>query len=103
MQVILREAVGWLSVLVALGGFVVCATQLGRVRWAGVLMGGFGLQALVSVFYRFFSLLASRSTTPPGIGAGLALVSLIGVLGSVAIVVGVAGLLSEARRAGRPG
>ncbi len=101
MQVILREAVGWLSVLIALGGFVVCATQLGRVRWAGVLVGGFGLQALVSIFYRVFSLFAMRATTA-GIGAGLALVSLIGVLGSVAIVVGVAGLLSEARRAGRP-
>jgi hypothetical protein len=51
-------------------------------------MGGFGLQALVSVFYRVFSLFAMRGTTA-GIGAGLALVSLIGLLGSVAIVVGV--------------
>lgn len=99
MELLLREAVGWLSVLVSVGGLAVCALQLGRVRWAGVLMGGFALQALVSAFYRLFTLLALRAHGA-GLGAALALVSLVGVAGDVAIVVGVAGLLAERRRAG---
>jgi hypothetical protein len=96
---ILREAVGWLSVIVALAGAGVCAAQLGRVRFAGVLMGGFALQALVSAFYRVFSLLALRGSAS-GLTAGLAAVSLVGLLGSAIVVAGVAGLLAELRRAG---
>ena len=99
MELLLREAVGWLSVLVSMGGLAVCALQLGRVRWAGVLLGGFALQALVSAFYRVFTLLAMRAGGGRGLGAALSLVSLLGVLGDVAVVVGVAGLLSELRRA----
>lgn len=98
MEIVLREAVGWLSVLVSVAGLVVCALQLGRLRWAGVLMGGFALEALVSAFYRVFTLLALRAGGA-GLGAALSLVSLIGVLGHVAIVVGVAGLLADLRRA----
>jgi len=97
VPVLLREAVGWLSVVVSLGGLAVSALHLGRVRWAGVLTTGFALQALVSCFYRLFTLVALR---PAGLGAALALVSLVGVAGNVAIVAGVAGILFEARRPG---
>jgi hypothetical protein len=99
VELILREAVGWMSVLVSLAGAGVCAAQLGRVRRAGLLMAGFGLQALVSGFYRLLTLLSIRGAAS-GLAAGLALVSLLSVLGGVAVVVGVAGLLSDQRRAG---
>jgi hypothetical protein len=99
VEVILREAVGWMSVLVSLAGAAVCGAQLGRVRRAGLLMAGFGLQALVSGFYRLFTLLAIRGAAS-GLGAGLAVVSLVSVLGGVAVVAGVAGLLADLRRAG---
>ncbi len=99
MDTVLREAVGWLSVLVSLAGAGVCAAQLGRVRRAGLLMAGFGLQALVSAFYRLFTLLALHGSAS-GLGAGLAVVSLVSVLGGAAVVAGVAGLLADLRRAG---
>jgi hypothetical protein len=98
VELLLREAVGWLSVLVSMAGLAVCALQFGRVRWAGVLLAGFALQALVSAFYRALTLLA-LGAGGRGLGAALSLVSLLGVLGDVAVVVGVAGLLSELRRA----
>jgi hypothetical protein len=100
METILREAVGWLSVLVSAAGAVVCIARLGRVRFAGVLAAGFGLQALVSTFYRLFTLLALRGGAAASLGAGLAAVSLVGVLANALIVVGVAGLLTDLGRGG---
>jgi hypothetical protein len=101
VETVLREAVGWLSVLVSLSGAAVCAAQLGRVRRAGLLMAGFGLQALVSGFYRLFTLLPIRGSAS-GLGAGLAAVSLVSVLGGAMVVAGVAGVLADLRRGGPP-
>jgi len=106
MDTIVRDGLGWLSVLVSLGAAAFCATRLGRVPWAGVLMAGFGLQALVSVFFRVVTLFAGHGLS--SLGPGLALASLLGIAGHVTIVVGVVGLLSQPgpaprRRPGDPG
>jgi hypothetical protein len=92
MDMILREAIGWLSVLVSLGAAAFCATRLGRVPWAGALLAGFALQALVSAFFRVVTLFAGHGLS--SLGPSLALASLLGIAGQVTIVAGVVGLLS---------
>jgi hypothetical protein len=91
--------VAWLHLLPTVAGLVVSLASLGRSRWAAVLAAGFACQLLAQLFYRvatwFFATGLMRAAGP---GAGLALASLIGFAGAVAIVVGVAGLLHERRR-----
>jgi hypothetical protein len=93
------ELFAWLHLLPALAGFVVSVSNLGRSRWAAVLAAGFAGQVLAQLFYRVATrLLVGGMMRPGGAGAGLALASLIGLAAAVAIVVGVAGLLRDARK-----
>jgi hypothetical protein len=88
----------WLSILILLAGVAVCAIYLTRVRWAAVLMTGFALQALWLSFARFLALLA-RHGVFAGSRGGYVLASLLGMLGSAVLVVGVSGVLTELVRA----
>ncbi len=97
---VLRELTGWLHVLLSLAGVIVCALHLGRSRWIWALMGGFGLEAATSVFYRAAMLVMGRGgMSPTSLGAAFFFASVVGLLGQAAIVGGLAGLLFE----GRPG
>jgi hypothetical protein len=92
------ELFGWLHLLPSIAGFAISLASLGRSRWAAVLTLGFGAQVLAQLFYRVASrLFVGGLMRPGGAGAGLAMAGLIGLLGAVAIVVGVAGLLREGR------
>ncbi len=96
-MLILREGLGWLSFLILLLGAVVCTTYLTRVRWAAVLVGGFGLQAAWSGFSRVGSILI-RYGFYGGTRYTLGLASLAGLLGSALLVVGILGVLAEHAR-----
>ena len=93
----LQEAFGWLGVLLTFTGAVVSGLNLGRSRWAWWFLGGFLAEATVSAFYRVMGLaMRSHAIEVASVGAAYALASLIGLAGRVAIVRGVAGVLSEA-------
>jgi len=97
MGLIVGEAMGWLSVLVLLGGVGVCAMYLGRVPWAGVLLLGFGLQAAGLGLVRLFAFM-SRHGLFMASRLGLLLGTLLAFLGCVVLVAGVAGTLAEFAR-----
>lgn len=100
----LQQAVGWLDVLVALAGVVVCAVNLGRSRWVWVLLGGFGIDAFVSTAFRVSSILMGTGTlTYSHLGELFLLLSFLGIVGSTAIVAGLALLLREVSGATKPG
>ncbi len=94
---ILREGLGWLSILILLVGGLVCAVYLTRVRWAAVLMGGFGLQVVWMGFSRLVTIMM-RHGMYGGTRAVLAFAALAGLLGSILLVVGAIGLLAEHAR-----
>jgi len=95
----MRDAIGWLSVLLALGGSVLSALHVRRTTWAAVLAGGFGLQAFTMAVARIAVVMVSRGGTGPDlISTVFLLTSLLGLVASGAIVAGVAGVLSELKR-----
>lgn len=92
----LQEAIGWLHVLVALAGVVVCAVNLHRSRWVLVVLAGFGIEAGVSLVYRAVSILMARGTLAyANVGTLFLLISFVGIVGSATIVGGLAGLLAD--------
>jgi hypothetical protein len=97
---IVREGLGWLHVLVALAGAAVCAAHVSRSRWLWVLLGGFATDAAVSASYRLVTLFLGRGLLASAHLEGVFLVtSLVGLAAWGAIVLGLAGVLSETRRA----
>lgn len=94
MSLIIREGIGWLSVLVLLVGIAVSAVHLGRARWALVLMGGFAFRVLGLGFSHVIAFLARHGHFVAA-RPGLALAALLGLFGDLALVGGVAGVLSE--------
>lgn len=96
------ELFAWLHLLPSIAGVAVSVANLGRSRWAALLAAGFAAQVLVQAFYRVAALaLGAGAMRSTGIGGGFALASLIGFAAAVAIVVGVAGLLKDARSSAR--
>jgi hypothetical protein len=103
MLMLLQDIPVWLSVLMAMGGAIVCGINLGRTRWAAVLMGGFFAEALAMAFSRLAVMAAQSGLTAMGrMGAAFAIASLIGLAGRGAIVMGVAGLLADLRNPTKP-
>jgi len=99
---LMRDAIGWLGVLLALGGAVLSALHVRRTSWAAVLAGGFGLQAFTMAVARIAVVLVSRGGTGSElVGTVFLLTSLLGMLASGVIVAGVAGVLSELKRSAR--
>jgi hypothetical protein len=91
---ILMDGVGWLHVLVQLGGLGVAVVYLGRTKWAWVLVSGFATGAAVSLFFRVGAIAArSGSLSYEVVGPLYAVASLAGLCGDVAVIAGVAGLL----------
>ena len=97
MALMIGEGLAWLSVLVLLGGVVVCAMYLGRVSWAGALLLGFGLQAAGLGLVRVLGFAARHGLFVVG-RAGVLLAGLLALLGCVVLVAGAAGTLAEAAR-----
>ena len=92
----LQEMFGWLGVLLSATGAVLSALNLGRSRWAGLLLGGFFAEATVSAFYRVIALaIRMEAIEVSSVGAAYFIASLIGLAGRAAIVRGIAGVLSE--------
>lgn len=100
MLMVLQEIPAWLGVLVAAVGMIACAASIGRTPWAAVLVGGFFGEAIAIAFPRL-AVFGVRGgiTTMASIGPALVVSSLIGLAGRVAVVAGVAGLLSSLRKA----
>jgi hypothetical protein len=93
---IMQELVGWVHIVVDLAAVVVCLMHAGRSVWARVLAGGFGLQLLVSIFYRVAGYIWSFSGSEARTLSALYFMgSLLGLLASAVIVVGLFGLLSQ--------
>src|SRR5262245_48572367 len=91
---ILYDLLGWLHLLPSLAGAIVCGLPLRRSPWVAVMMGGFGFEALVSVFYRVVSMtMKSGMTSPTSLGFLYMGASVVGLAASVAVVAGLAGLL----------
>src|SRR5262249_47105148 len=98
MWTLLTEIPAWLSVLTGVAGVVVSAMNIGRTRWATVLLVGFLAETLSMAFSRLaLVVVRQRLTTVATLGAAFFLASLIGLAGRVAVVAGVTGLLSELR------
>jgi hypothetical protein len=94
---IVEELVQWLALAPSIIGCAVSMFYLGRSKWAALLAGGFGVHALVLVYYRL-AIMAIRNTSYQGqfgLRATLALATLVGTAASLAVVGGVVGLLSE--------
>jgi hypothetical protein len=91
---IIRDALGLLSVLVLLGGAAVCAVYLSRASWAVVLMSGFALGAIGLGLSHLTAFLARHGHLVQARPA-LALASLFGLCGDVALVAGLAGVLLQ--------
>jgi hypothetical protein len=94
---LLMHGIGWLTVLPPLAGFILSAFHLSRSRWAAVLVGGFGIQTVVTLFYRVALMLPVQHLAGGSTQALLALASLIGVGAASVVVAGVAGLLAETK------
>jgi hypothetical protein len=92
----LQEMFAWVGVLLSAGGAVVSGLNLGRSRWAGLLLGGFLAEATVLAFYRVMAVaIRSEAIGVSSAGAAFLIASIIGLAGRAAIVRGVAGVLSE--------
>jgi hypothetical protein len=86
----LRDATGWLALIISLAGLGVAALYLGKVRGAGVLVAGFALQAFASLLFRLSVLFMDT------VGPALSIGSVFAVAGSVTIVVALSGILRRA-------
>ena len=91
--VLLREAVAWLHVLVALGGLTVCVLNLRLSGWMWVLATGFAGQALAQLLFRMASLMIEHGVLPAaqvglvfGIGSLLSLAAAVAEVGGIALV-----------------
>ena len=95
----LQEIPAWLGLFVAIGGAVVCLLNLGRSRWAMLLLAGFVAETITLAFTRVV-LIAMRSGAldPSSIGIAFFGSSLLGLIGSTLVVVGLAGVFSDLRR-----
>jgi hypothetical protein len=105
MASVLQELPSWLAIFVALAGAAVAGLNLGRSRWAAVLLGGFFAEIVAGAFARV-AIFGVRhgAATMANIAVALFLAGLLGLAGRLAVVGGVAGLFSEARgRAAQPG
>ena len=90
----------WLGIAVALAGITVTALHLRDTRWAILLLAGFAVDMLVATFYRL-----STGPTHPDIGGldiyvAQRVVSILGLCGRIAMVIGIAGVLNGARLRG---
>jgi hypothetical protein len=93
---VLREAVGWLPVLLSLAAVIVCAFGMGRSRWAWLLLGGFVLETAVLGFYRASSFAMSRGVMDPARLRDVFLMfSVVGALARAIIIGGIAGVLFD--------
>jgi len=93
---VVREALGWLHVLVGLAGVAVCAIHVSRSRWLWVLLGGFAAEAAVSACYRLVTLVLGRGLLVSTHLEGVFLAtSFMGLAAWATIVAGLAGLLTE--------
>lgn len=101
---LLREGLGWLHVLVALGGLAVCAVHAARSRWLWVLAGGFAAEAAVSASHRLIMLALGGGMLDAARLGGVFLVTTLAGLGAwVAIVGGLFGFLADlAKRSAAP-
>jgi hypothetical protein len=92
---VMAEVFGWLNILVAAAGVVVTTLCLGRSKWVPLLLGGFGVEAAMSVFYRLRAMGGVRGMDEWQFVYVLS--SIIYLAARAAIVAGVAGLLWERR------
>jgi hypothetical protein len=101
-MLLLQAFVGWLNVFVALAGVLLCAAFFFRSRFMTVLILGFGLEAIVDVFYRVSSLtIGLGGYSSRRMGAVYFVAALIGLLARVVILGGLVGVFSDLpRRAG---
>jgi hypothetical protein len=101
MLTALQEIPAWLSFFVAATGAVVSGLNLGRSRWAPILLGGFVAETIASLFFRAASLgLRSGALQTSGIGVAFLVANLLGLIGQGTIVAGLAGMFSDLRRSG---
>jgi hypothetical protein len=94
-MVFLREATGWVALVISIAGLGVSAMYLGKVRGAGVLLAGFALQAFSSLLFRLSMLFMGRLSVDavvPALGFG----SAFAVAGSLTIVIALSGILRRA-------
>jgi hypothetical protein len=100
MLTVLQQFPAWLSVLVAAVGAVVSGLSLGRSRWSLFLLAGFLAEAIAMAFSQV-ALMGIRAGVVGASSLGLAFLatSLLGLAGRGSVVAGVAGVLSELRRA----
>jgi hypothetical protein len=95
---LLQDIPVWLNVLVAIVGTVVCAVNIGRSRWAGLLAAGFFGETISMAFSRLAVMAMRHGVSPGSMGAALFLAGMIGLASRAAIVGGVAALLSDLRK-----
>jgi hypothetical protein len=99
MLTALQEIPAWLSLLVAVGGAVISGLNLGRSRWAPILLGGFVAEVIASLFFRAASLgLRSGSLQAAGVGMAFLVASALGLIGRGAVVAGLGGMFADLRR-----
>jgi hypothetical protein len=94
-------ALGWVGILIAVAGIVVSAMHFGRVRGAGVLAAGFGMETVAGIFFRLI-LPVLTSGSRDRLEAVILVGSILNLCGALAIVSGLWTALA-ARAAAGPG
>jgi len=102
-----QHLIAVLGILVALGGAAFCGAYTRRSRWAVLLMGAFLADAAVGILLTIGLpyLVRGAGNDVSRIGQLYLVASALGLAVRVAVVIGVAGLLSDLRAAaadGRP-
>jgi len=87
----------WLGIAVALAGVVVAALHVRDTRWAILLLAAFAVEMLVATFYRVATGPTHREVWGLDIYFAQRAVSLLGLCGRIAMVIGIAGVLNVAR------
>ena len=88
----------WLGILVAFAGVVVSVFHVRHSQWALLLIGAFTMEMLVATFYRLATGPGHAEILGLDIYSAQRVASFLGLCGRIAMVVGVAGILSAAGR-----
>jgi hypothetical protein len=92
--------VSWLVMLLTFAGAVVAAGYLRRSRWTAFVFGGFLAQAVIRLASEFAlpRLITNSPSALPRVRLFFLITSVVGLFAYAALVVGVAGILSELSR-----
>ena len=101
LERVLSEGVAWCDVLLNVGGCAAGVRYLGRSWWVMLLIWGFGIEAWLGIFYQTVMRILNSQPEDAQVAAGIIFLggSVVALMGRLAIVGGIVGVLHDAYRA----